>query len=376
MELLHQATLEVKLLSLVPLGASMVLLPLLAALRFLRRGPARFWLAPSFLLFALLPSTIGAAISAWLLRSTREMTMFGGESLAVTAHVLELQMPLLAGLLGSAVVLLFSLLLIAFSTSPASQATEQSRPAVPILALGLSSLVAALLILEVAAARAIASGSAAGEALAWWTMGLGVTVVILLFAGGILLIATAPAGAAPSTTRVLHLRATGAAALLCTVALIGGVAAANRGLASRGTVVPQPGYDQEIAGPADLAPPASAIPDRDATVVPATPAASSDAALRSPLRVGSDIIDPPQKLRHIEPEYPADARRARIQGAVVLECTISPQGEVSDVRVVKGHPLLNQAAVDAVRQWQFAPTLVDGTPVSLLMTVTVRFGLQ
>jgi protein TonB len=61
---------------------------------------------------------------------------------------------------------------------------------------------------------------------------------------------------------------------------------------------------------------------------------------------------------------------------VVLECTISPSGRVEDVRVVKGVALLEDAAVDAVRQWVYTPTLLRGVPVRALMTVTVSFRLE
>ncbi len=76
------------------------------------------------------------------------------------------------------------------------------------------------------------------------------------------------------------------------------------------------------------------------------------------------------------PQYPAIARQARVQGIVILECTISPRGDVTDVRVLRGIPLLNQAAIDAVRQWEYEPTLVNGVPVAVIMTVTVNFKLS
>ena len=60
---------------------------------------------------------------------------------------------------------------------------------------------------------------------------------------------------------------------------------------------------------------------------------------------------------------------------MILECLISPQGRVSEIKVLRGVPLLEEAAVDAVRQWVYTPTLMDGVPVPVLMTVTVRFDL-
>ena len=63
-------------------------------------------------------------------------------------------------------------------------------------------------------------------------------------------------------------------------------------------------------------------------------------------------------------------------GVVILECTISPQGKVSDVKVLRGIPLLDQAAIDAVKQWVYTPTLLNGVPVPVIMTVTVNFKLS
>jgi protein TonB len=74
--------------------------------------------------------------------------------------------------------------------------------------------------------------------------------------------------------------------------------------------------------------------------------------------------------------YPDDALAARIQGVVILEAVIAPSGSVSDARVLRSVPGLDQAAVDAVRQWEFTPTLLNGVPVAVIMTVTVNFTLR
>ena len=94
-----------------------------------------------------------------------------------------------------------------------------------------------------------------------------------------------------------------------------------------------------------------------------------------PIRTGGDI-HPPRKVRHVVPAYPEIARAARVQGDVVLDCTISNEGRVVDVKVLSGHALLQAAAVDAVRQWVYRPTLLNGVPVSVVMTVTVHFTLD
>ncbi len=93
------------------------------------------------------------------------------------------------------------------------------------------------------------------------------------------------------------------------------------------------------------------------------------------VRVGGQIKEP-RKLKSPPPVYPQIARQARVQGAVVLECTISPQGRVTDVKVVRGIPLLDAAAIEAVKQWVYTPTLLNGVPVPVIMTVTVNFRIS
>ena len=93
------------------------------------------------------------------------------------------------------------------------------------------------------------------------------------------------------------------------------------------------------------------------------------------MRVGGQI-KAPSKLNNVPPVYPPMAKQARVEGTVILEATISPQGRVTDVKVLRGIPLLDHAAIDAVRQWSYSPTLLNGTPVPVVMTVTVSFTLS
>jgi protein TonB len=93
------------------------------------------------------------------------------------------------------------------------------------------------------------------------------------------------------------------------------------------------------------------------------------------VRVGGQIKEP-KKLKNVSPVYPDIAKQARVQGVVILECTISPQGKVTDVKILRGIPLLDQAATDAVKQWVYTPTLLNGVPVPVIMTVTVNFKLS
>jgi protein TonB len=93
------------------------------------------------------------------------------------------------------------------------------------------------------------------------------------------------------------------------------------------------------------------------------------------VRVGGQIKEP-KKLKNVAPVYPDIAKQARVQGVVILECTISPQGKVTDVKVLRGIPLLDAAAIEAVKQWVYSPTLLNGVPVPVIMTVTVNFRLS
>ena len=95
----------------------------------------------------------------------------------------------------------------------------------------------------------------------------------------------------------------------------------------------------------------------------------------APVRVGGNI-KAPQKVKHVNPIYPPIAQSARVQGVVIIEATIGPDGAVKDAKVLRSIPLLDAAALDAVKQWQFTPTLLNGVPVPVIMTVTVQFTLQ
>ena len=97
----------------------------------------------------------------------------------------------------------------------------------------------------------------------------------------------------------------------------------------------------------------------------------------SPARIGVQDIKPPTKIRHVAPEYPWAAQQARRQGIVIIESTISPAGCVREATVLRSVGVdLDLAALRAVTGWQFTPTLLNGVPVPVIMTVTVQFTLQ
>ena len=84
----------------------------------------------------------------------------------------------------------------------------------------------------------------------------------------------------------------------------------------------------------------------------------------------------PELLHRVNPEYPELARRARMEGFVILQAVIDKQGNVTDVEVLRGLGLgLDVAAMDAVKQWKYTPTTYNGRPVEVILTVNVVFQL-
>lgn len=94
-----------------------------------------------------------------------------------------------------------------------------------------------------------------------------------------------------------------------------------------------------------------------------------------PRRPGGDIV-PPQRTVYKPPVYPQAAVAARIEGIVILEAIIDAQGAVQDVKVLRSLPMLDRAAIDAVRQWRYQPTRLNGQAIPIIMTVTVNFSLK
>ena len=138
--------------------------------------------------------------------------------------------------------------------------------------------------------------------------------------------------------------------------------------------------EERIREPMDLSFAEGAVPGGaglagvalDAIAIPPPPPSPPPAA---PVRVGG-AVRPPQKVQHVAPVYPAIARSARVTGVVIIEALIAEDGSVRTIMVLRSIPLLDQAAVDAVRQWRFTPTLLNGMPVPVIMTVTVAFTLN
>jgi len=120
--------------------------------------------------------------------------------------------------------------------------------------------------------------------------------------------------------------------------------------------------------PAVFGAPASSIP-------PAPPPPPQPGWPPNAVRVGGNM-KVPMKTKHVAPVYPPIAQSANVQGVVILEALLGPDGKVQDARILRSIPLLDQAALDAVKQWEFTPTLLNGSPVPVIMTATMQFTLQ
>ena len=112
-------------------------------------------------------------------------------------------------------------------------------------------------------------------------------------------------------------------------------------------------------------------------VAVAAPAVSAafDPMQNKRVRVGGDVKEP-KKIKDVKPAYPEDAKNAGVQGIVILETIIGTDGSVQEAKVLRPVPMLDKAALDAVIQWRYTPTLLNGEPVEVVMTVTVTFTLN
>jgi TonB family protein len=114
-------------------------------------------------------------------------------------------------------------------------------------------------------------------------------------------------------------------------------------------------------------------------VIGGAPSDAANAAVappqKVPLRVGGNVQET-KILKRVDPVYPELAKQARVEQIVMLEVTVNEEGYVSNARVIRGHPLLDQAAIDAVKQWVYAPTLLNDEKVPVVATVTVIFSLS
>lgn len=109
-------------------------------------------------------------------------------------------------------------------------------------------------------------------------------------------------------------------------------------------------------------------------VIPVDPGNAGGPAVPRRARVSQSVMQG-MVVRKVQPEYPADARAEHIQGEVQLKATIDKEGNVANLQLISGHPVLAPAAIEAVRQWKYRPYLLNGEAVEIETTVTVNFAL-
>jgi len=110
-----------------------------------------------------------------------------------------------------------------------------------------------------------------------------------------------------------------------------------------------------------------------AGAVPGPPAPAP--AMPQPIHLHSGMQSP-RKIVDVQPVYPSLAVSAHHEGLVILEAILDARGNVTSLRTLRSDPLLDQAALDAVRQWKYSPALLNGVPVPVIMTITVKFSLH
>jgi protein TonB len=96
---------------------------------------------------------------------------------------------------------------------------------------------------------------------------------------------------------------------------------------------------------------------------------------RPRVRIGGSLIAP-KLLKKVAPAYPELARQARVSGVVIMEAIVGVDGRVQSVKVLRGHPILDPSALEAVRQWRYQPLLLNGIPTEFILTVTLVFNLS
>jgi protein TonB len=136
------------------------------------------------------------------------------------------------------------------------------------------------------------------------------------------------------------------------------------------TPAAEPSIVSQDGSPEDEGPPTAARP----ALPPLPPLPDDPAWVDGAVRVGGNLRMP-TKTRNVNPVYPPEARDARVQGIVIIEARIGEDGRVTKARVRRSIPELDRAALDAVAQWEFTPTLLNGQPVAVVITATISFSL-
>lgn len=387
-ELLPYLSLQSMLSLLMVVGVGLFAALALLGLRFARRGPARFWLGPSFVTLAWLPLVVGVGLAALgVVQVVQGLALTGsGWTVAVQAGLLEAELPLLLGLLGTASVAGLGLVLLAVGRSgqAASPSPERSSlvPAAVAVAFSVTSLGLGLAVPAVG--HWLAGRASGAPAFALALAGFAAAFALAVLVAGFTLALRAPRGPAPARARTLSLGTLGGLVACALAMAVAGTVWLQRvpileGPDVRiGSVESPGGHTAEptpVEGDTALEPRAPAPARVASTPTPTRSRPAGASAPVEPLRVGGTIREP-RKLKNVPPAYPPAALQARLQGVVILESLIGEDGRVARVKVLRGVPLLDEAAVEAVRQWEYEPTLLNGIPVPVIMTVTVTFKLS
>jgi protein TonB len=133
------------------------------------------------------------------------------------------------------------------------------------------------------------------------------------------------------------------------------------------------GFERGVAGGIEGGVPGGVAGGLETAVAPPPPPPPAPKP-QAPVRVGGQV-KAPSLVNRVNPTYPPAAQAAQVAGAVVLEATVSKSGRVENVRVINGHPMLQTAAVAAVKQWAYEPLRLNGEPVPFILTVTVTFSI-
>jgi TonB family protein len=378
-------------------------------LRLLRRGGARFAAAPAVVALLLLPVAFACAATAYALRGVLAgLALVGsGGIAAISAGLAEALISLLLGFASSSLLAVLGWIALAAGTSGVKPGTASTAPGAgpggPVASFVVMGLTGGLVVFLWSLVNQ-ASRLKMDPALApYLPVVLGGAVLLFVLLAAIVIVGALKA--ARGRTPIPIALASLALVTLLGIGSLGGVWVVYRRIScfseAAATGAPcgelrDPDALPEVAiGPPATDPPEEPPPpppppsptplpalraerratERPAAAKPVRQEEAPPARTMAPVRVGGAIREP-RRIKNVTPLYPDIAKQARVQGIVILECTIGPRGNVTEVKVLRGIPLLDEAAVDAVRQWVYAPTLLNGVPVPVIMTVTVNFKLS
>jgi protein TonB len=360
----------------------------LVGLRFLRRGTARFWASPSAIALCLLPLALGIAVAGLLLRAALAglaLTGSGGVA-AIAAGSAEALFPVVLGLGVTAALAACALLATAVGSAQSSAPSSGRIAGWAFSALSILLLVSlgGLLWLLLSTVTLLNGPQADPSTVASRSRLLLVGPVALLAVSCVAAVAAtvfAPRGPSSIGTKLVSLASIALCGVIC---VVGSWATWSRWQALERTAMtgvrddelPEPAQGSTFVEPFEVPPPPpSPAPQREPPDTPPVTRPEPPAPPVNAVRVGGSIRQP-RKIKNVSPIYPDIARQARVQGVVILEATIGPGGDVTAVRVLRGIPQLDQSAADAVTQWVYEPTLLNGVPVPVIMTVTVNYKLS